>query len=220
VAKRLWDDMSEEEASARRREIALLTDNAWFERDWYRAQNSDLGDMIDPVEHFVLQGWREGRDPGPRFSVQWYQAAYPDVPMADLNPLIHFLDNGMAEGRFPHPNALNSSGAVVAAVSSDGPQLPLALTQREAEDIAMLRVHPQFDAAWYTERNPDITASGLSPPEHFVLFGGFEGRSPGPDFDLLEYLDGRDDIEQLGVNAFVHFVRHGENNGAAGSRPE
>lgn len=200
-----WAEMGEQEAVARRREIALLGDNLWFDHAWYRANNPDLSDATDPVEHFILHGWRDGRDPGPRFSVRWYQAAYPDVPAANLNPLIHFIDHGQAEGRLPHPDAITSPARAVGETVSASVTRP---TAREEEDIALVAAHSLFDAAWYLERNPTLVASGMSPAEHFVLCGGFEGRSPGPGFDLLDYLDQFDEVERIGMNAFIHFIRH------------
>jgi hypothetical protein len=72
--------------------------------DWYRARYPDVarsGD--DPAEHYVHNGWREGRDPGPLFSTQFYLQNNPDVGETGVNPVLHYLDNGAREGRNPSP---------------------------------------------------------------------------------------------------------------------
>ncbi len=73
--------------------------------DWYRRTNPEVARSgIDPVVHFVRQGWREGRDPGPLFSVAYYLREYADVRRAGINPLVHYLTHGWREGRRPHPD--------------------------------------------------------------------------------------------------------------------
>jgi glycosyltransferase involved in cell wall biosynthesis len=67
---------------------------------FYRAANPDLDAVaVDLVEHFLLIGWREGRDPSPAFSVRRYLAANADVAESGQNPLVHFLLHGRSEGR-------------------------------------------------------------------------------------------------------------------------
>lgn len=185
-------------------EIAAIADSGWFDADWYiDSYPGTASDAASALRHFVREGWREGRDPGPRFSVSWYLQAYPDVATAELNPLLHFLNYGEREGRHAHPDSLTVTPAT-------GHELGDGLNARQRDDIAQVAAHPLFDAVWYVQRSPDFVASGLSPAAHFVLHGGYAGRSPGPDFDLLAYLDARGDVEMAGVNAFVHYIRHGE----------
>ncbi|MGT2487979.1 hypothetical protein [Methylobacterium oryzae] len=54
---------------------------------------------LDPLRHYLLAGWREGRDPSAGFSTGGYLAANPDVAARDYNPLLHFLNAGFSEGR-------------------------------------------------------------------------------------------------------------------------
>lgn len=205
-------DQSQIVEAARLREVALLRDHPLFDPDWYLAHYPDvLSAGLDAADHFVRHGWEEGRDPGPGFSTLWYLAANPDVAAGGLNPLVHYSDYGLTEGRLPHPDALPvvPGDADVAstgiATQDDGPS-----QATDDPDIALVEAHRLFDARWYAERAPGLAASGLSPAAHFVRIGGFEGRSPGPDFDLLAYLDAHDEVERTGTNPFVHFLRYGE----------
>jgi hypothetical protein len=56
---------------------------------------------INPLDHYNLAGWKEGRDPSVDFDTTSYLVAYPDVAAANVNPLIHYLQSGIHEGRSP-----------------------------------------------------------------------------------------------------------------------
>jgi glycosyl transferase family 1 len=87
-----------DEAAARHRERVLAAQE--FDAAFYLASNVDVAKTgVDPLDHFLASGWREGRDPNPTFSVKDYLEAYPDIAAADLNPFVHFLSAGRAEGR-------------------------------------------------------------------------------------------------------------------------
>ncbi len=51
------------------------------------------------LDHYILHGWREGRDPSAGFSTEGYLFANPDVRESGTNPLVHFVEHGLAEGR-------------------------------------------------------------------------------------------------------------------------
>jgi hypothetical protein len=73
---------------------------AAFDADFYRARNPDIEEAgLDPLQHFLSGGWREGRDPTPDFSVRAYLDANEDVALLGLNPFLHWLTHGRAEGR-------------------------------------------------------------------------------------------------------------------------
>jgi glycosyltransferase involved in cell wall biosynthesis len=66
---------------------------------WYLNAYPDVAAAgLDPVEHYLRFGWREGRDPRPDFSTLGYLALNDDVAAAGQNPLIHYLRNGGANG--------------------------------------------------------------------------------------------------------------------------
>lgn len=63
---------------------------------WYR---DVLRFRAGPVAHYLLCGWKEGRDPSAGFSTSGYLKANPDVSARTICPLVHFLEHGLAEGR-------------------------------------------------------------------------------------------------------------------------
>ena len=80
-------------------DASLLRGPHGVDRVWYRNTYTDLGEQVNPIDHYAAQGWREGKDPNPNFSTTWYLAQYPDVAAAGTNPLLHYLRHGRAERR-------------------------------------------------------------------------------------------------------------------------
>ncbi|MGU3284979.1 hypothetical protein [Methylobacterium mesophilicum] len=80
---------------------------------------------LDPLQHYLLAGWKEGRDPSAGFSTSGYLATNPDVATAGHNPLLHFVNTGFAEGRggylkdpaapAPRPNHITEPMKLLAA---------------------------------------------------------------------------------------------------------
>jgi len=70
-----------------------------------------------------------------------------------------------------------------------------------------------FDPTWYLESNPDVKAARMDPLQHYLLFGGREGRAPSRAFDSKAYLSANGDVEAAGVNPLVHYLTHGRREG-------
>lgn len=80
---------------------------------------------------------------------------------------------------------------------------------------ALIRGSELFDPQWYRAHNPDVTAAGMDPALHYLLFGGFEMRDPGPDFSSGWYLEEYSDVEEAGINPLLHYLRYGKREGRA-----
>ena len=73
---------------------------AEFDAAFYLANNPDVAAAgVDPFEHFMTLGWREGRDPSKRFVLAPYLEANPDIVAAGVNPFAHYVVTGRGEGR-------------------------------------------------------------------------------------------------------------------------
>ncbi len=71
-----------------------------FSAEYYLEQYPDIRTAgVDPLKHFMLQGWRELRDPSPYFSTSYYIKNSPDVIDARLHPFYHYVVSGRLEGR-------------------------------------------------------------------------------------------------------------------------
>ncbi|MFN7229192.1 MAG: glycosyltransferase family 4 protein [Synechococcaceae cyanobacterium] len=75
-----------------------------FDREYYAENNPDISaDINDLFDHFMQQGWKEGRNPSAEFSTSFYLTRYPDVKQAGINPFVHWLVHGQQEGRQATP---------------------------------------------------------------------------------------------------------------------
>lgn len=81
------------------RELSVLFDAAW-----YLDGNPDVKNLgLDPLEHYIEHGAREGRHPCRFFDGDWYRRHYPDVANSDILPFLHYVRHGTLELRKPHP---------------------------------------------------------------------------------------------------------------------
>ena len=75
--------------------------------------------------------------------------------------------------------------------------------------LPLIRNSYYFDADWYRKQNPDITTRG-DLARHYLLYGGYEGRDPGPNFSSRWYLQTYPDVQIAGTNPLVHYLLHGQ----------
>lgn len=77
-----------------------IADSPLFDAGWYLERNPDVSQTgMDPLEHYIMAGGLEARDPGPRFSSMGYYIANRDVAEAGWTALGHYLVSGRDEGR-------------------------------------------------------------------------------------------------------------------------
>lgn len=179
----------------------------WFDEPRYRAANAGelAATSLTSLEHYVRRGAADGRQPHPLFDPAYYLAQGAQVADGE-DPLSHYLREGGALGLNPHPLF---DTAWYEAQRPD-PAGKSALGRYLAEGWeAEAAPHPLFDGAWYRRRNPDAAAAGLAPLLHFAIIGGFEGRSPGPWFDLAHYVDQRGGAIPTGENPLVDYLQGG-----------
>jgi glycosyltransferase involved in cell wall biosynthesis len=63
-----------------------------FDEDFYRRMYPDVTRSgIPPLWHYVLAGYREGRNPSRRFDTRRYLAQNPEVARSGVNPLLHYV---------------------------------------------------------------------------------------------------------------------------------
>ncbi|MEI2302398.1 glycosyltransferase [Ensifer sp. MJa1] len=64
-----------------------------------------------------------------------------------------------------------------------------------------------FDVKWYLGQYQDV--QDVDPLDHYIMHGGVEGRSPGPNFNGSAYLSMYPDVAESGLNPLVHYLRYG-----------
>jgi hypothetical protein len=186
-------------------DVRIINESGLFDVAFYRDNTPDIAARgIDPLEHFITDGWRNGRQPNRYFDTSWYLQQNPDVARAGANPLRHYIVVGEAEGRAPSP--IFELRWYAKRHRADGGKTLLAHFLRHRFDGTVSPI-AEFDAAFYLNRYPDVAEARVDPFEHYLLYGYREGRDPSPDFDtkfyLHRYLDG-----ELDQNPLLHFRAH------------
>jgi glycosyltransferase involved in cell wall biosynthesis len=73
---------------------------AAFNADFYLTQYPEVAAAgVDPFEHYMVYGWKEGRDPSPTFDTRYYLKHAPDVAKVGINPFLHWIFYGTHEKR-------------------------------------------------------------------------------------------------------------------------
>ncbi len=85
-----------------RRNILMIQNSGLFDIDYYNSQFEKP--INNPVEHYVIYGWKENKNPVPHFDTQYYIENNPDVKNNAIrfNPFAHWIRFGKAEGRLPN----------------------------------------------------------------------------------------------------------------------
>ena len=75
-----------------------------FDRKYYLERYKDVAAAgIDPIWHYCVSGWQEGRNPSVDFDTLYYLRSNADIADAGINPFWHFVIAGRKEGRNPKP---------------------------------------------------------------------------------------------------------------------
>jgi len=92
--------------SARAIERALVEQSECFSAPFYLKTYPDVAAAkIDPLDHFMDYGWREGRRPQPNFDMEWYADHCPEVLISKINPVLHYLKFGKQRGYTSGPDS-------------------------------------------------------------------------------------------------------------------
>jgi hypothetical protein len=174
-----------------------------FDTQLYITEYEDISESgVDPLDHYMRSGWKEGRDPSATFSTTFYLDSNPDVADLGINPFWHYIVAGKAEGRL--------------AIGSQE-YLDRGKDQTVKTDIEAIR--PFFDDAFYRFKYADISKTGLDPLEHYWISGWKEGRDPSATFSTTFYLDSNPDVADLGINPFWHYIVAGKSEGRDPQHP-
>ncbi|MGH6689486.1 MAG: hypothetical protein ACREF4_02250, partial [Gammaproteobacteria bacterium] len=166
----------------------ILKESGLFDAAWYRASaRLALGD--DPAEHYLLEGWQKGLQPGPDFDGSFLYPYFRTVGH-DGPPAITYL-------------CLQAAGWLVYP------------TRAAAERLAsLIRASDLFDATGYARRAgcPD----DLDPALHYVIVGEQIGIEPSDRFDSAYYHERYPDVRRADFSGLVHYLTFGR---AEGRRP-
>lgn len=114
----------------RHRNTRRFSPNRFFEYDFYLRNNPDVAAAdVDPFQHFITTGYKEGRNPSPAFHVLFYVRMFMQGDSRD--PLSHYFEVGRAAGYSTQPTqSLPTQTGEIRRFTTKGPDFEeLALLQ-------------------------------------------------------------------------------------------
>ncbi|NCQ31497.1 MAG: DUF563 domain-containing protein [Armatimonadetes bacterium] len=172
-----------DDSDLRRRVIAPL-----FDAKFYLERNEDVARAgMDPLQHYLNHGEKEGRIPHRLFDPWWYLDRLPPTERARAAewPLTHYALRGEAMGYSPHPlfdpalcaRSLARFAPVDAPADPDAPAA--TILQRYLESHDRVVPHTLFDPSFYVRQLP-FPPHGVPLLEHFLREDAKAWLSPHP----------------------------------------
>lgn len=161
-----------------------------FDKKYYLTNYPDVREAgVDPLDHYLQTGWREGRNPSARFDTNFYIRTYLADAQSEICPLVHYVESGEAAGLATSaelPEEKNRENAIVEALLED-----------------------YFDADYYLASYPDVHEAGVDPLRHYMAHGWREGRNPSATFDTNFYVRTHLAGSQSEICPLVHYAESG-----------
>ncbi len=124
-----------------------------------------------------------------------------DLPMREVNAEIHQI---RSQAAVEIARADRDRGK-----SRDSRTRSRFFWKSRCRDLEAIRNSLFFNSAHYLKTNPDVRAAGLDAAFHYLVYGGREGRDPGPFFSTKAYLARYPDVAAAGLNALLHYETRG-----------
>ena len=78
----------------------LIRKSGLFDEKYYLLRYPDVRFAdVDPLQHYLTIGWKEGRNPSAQFNVDSYLQNNPEVKSSGINPFVHYVFHNKEDGR-------------------------------------------------------------------------------------------------------------------------
>ena len=164
-------------------DVAVLGASGLIDANHYLVANNDVTDaQLDPVWHFCVYGWKEGRNPNAYFNTRWYTATNPEVARLGVNPLVHYLLVGERGERRPVVYFEPGWYRTTYGLADDASPLAHFLANRHQQ-----RVSPNslFDPEWFIEHAGRRVPRRQDPFAFYLFAGTAADLQPSAGFDAV-----------------------------------
>ena len=142
----------------------IIKDSYLFDENYYINKYPDVNRSgMDPLLHYVKQGYKEGRDPCTEFSSNEYKKTFL-MDDDSWNPLTHYI----------LISKFRASRLIIPKEDYD-------------MNIKIINDSHLFDESFYSDKYPDTIKADIPPLLHYVKFGFKEGRDPCAEFSTTNY---------------------------------
>lgn len=189
----------------------------YVDREFYLNSNPDVRTAkLDPADHYLRDGWREGRNPNPNFDTNLYIRLHMTPVGKFYCPLLHYVE----EGEKLQLVTISTGSDRVSFENRE--EAVLDLVERFF-DIPILR-HPilasnenrrvlfqMFSPAYYRTRKAAETLSNNEALARYLMFDLESGMEPGPLF-VNKYYVGIAEARGFNLSSnspFLHWLEYG-----------
>ena len=192
---------SHEELNIDNENIKFVYQSGLFSVDFYCQTYSDIEKDVALI-HYYFNGNKEFRKPSYLFDATWYLQQNEDVALANEVALIHYINHGDDECRQPSAYFVKGNISHLIPIGYVGTSLKFFYENERAKNLS---AHDYFDINYYMENNPDVALIDISPYQHFLYTGVYEGRQPRQDINIIEYIEVYN-VNKETINPFLHFI--------------
>jgi glycosyltransferase involved in cell wall biosynthesis len=185
-----------------------------FDPAFYLSQVGGLHHPVDPLVHYVTEGWRAGLAPHSRFDRERFDAEHPDWEDGPLSPIEQIAAEDAASWLVP-----DAQEPAATAEAAEGAVQLAPEPEEDDEDVsAYAWLGDFFDDQFYREqlKANGIDPSGMGPRkllDHYFSKGHAEGFRPFRLFSPAHYLRTNSDVAKDGIEPLKHWVLHGRAEG-------
>lgn len=195
----------------------------------YLNANSDVRNANkNPLAHYLMSGQKEGRpletngrellERSEFFDEQWYRRVYGISK--DVDAKLHYMLEGWKLDYNPSPLFITGEylrqNPDVAAAKKNPLLHYLSMGKKENRRIEttereFIRESPYFDEEWY--RKTYEIPEGVDAKHHYLVWGWKLGYNPSLKFSTNGYLRINGDVNGVGINPLLHYMRSGRKEG-------
>lgn len=222
--------------------IQLIETSGAFDKKYYSTQLKKIGKTHkNPIEHYLLEGWRIGLEPHPCFVTEFYLNHNNDVKETKSHPFLHFVMHGHLEDRFTrdgfsltyyrkqHPeitaSGINPFKHFTKKYGQTEPKLstptiipqspvisaPATFDLQKLTDEAVAR--GLFDLDWYSETYGKSFKNAYEGFADYLEKSRFSPVNPSNMFDSESYHRMHNDVYHAQISPLFHYLISGNQEG-------
>ncbi len=194
---------------------------SYFDASYYLSMYEDIKKIgVDPYEHYMKLGFKEGRNPNRWFETDYYLKANADVKAHGGNPFLHYLNFGWVEERLPNSYSTEDFYGAIDSIDDIANYFTLEKIvelQKTEQDKYLNQVilgSNAFDVDYYLGKLPEYeVVEEEKALGHYLEKGWIKQYAPNRWFQADYYLKTNADVKALDGNPFLHYLNFGWKEG-------
>lgn len=176
----------------------LIKKYNFFNENYYFKKNPDIKkSKTNPLLHYMFFGYKENKNPNPKFNSKYYITKYNNVCLSSFNPLVHYVLFGQYENK---------------KISKKFRYIDLdESTVNDYYEI--ISNSNEFNKEWYLNNYPEVKKFPIDPILHYIIIGIKKNYNPNPEFSSKGYIKLNFQGLNEYINPFVHYILHGKLEG-------